>query len=285
MKVTRRELFLAVIALAWTRISPASASPIQNSPTLNNATAKIRTNQKQEIYGSDANCVVNGICTAQRRIWDNSNKNWKQQSTPDRWPANYDADFRTGIATITGRIKLIPQDGLKITATLKAHWKSQIEEYWNHKFRLNLVELNSADGGDYRNGNTSGHFPLRIVCQFVESEQHVSVDCHQGAATGPWGSMNSWSANKWWELHGKMGAEVRAYQFGRCIGLYSDCRLREITPIIDLNLYCPDRRRLISNGLNQLKAQFLGEPGNQFAAHWLQSMERITNKKFQVVIS
>ncbi len=233
--------------------------------------------------GIKTNCITGGRRSTPKWIRPTGSTTWVLGTGSYGWDANFDAEFKDGLMTITGKIKLIPKGGLTITAAMKSTWKSQIEGFWNNVFQAHREACKRDDSCSCNKDNACCKYQVKVICDFVESGEHVRVDCHKGAATGTWGSAAWWYSSTWWELHGTFGPKVRAHEFGHCIGLFDEYAGGATIPGLNPNTATFDSTSLMNGGTKPLKEHYRGNPGIVLADSWLPSIEGITKEKYKVI--
>lgn len=219
-----------------------------------------------------ARCLPGGRVSAAKWVENGSGGYTLENPAGYGWSANYDVEFRDGTIYVYGRIKLVPQSGLTITAAMKQSWKQEIEGYWNGLYRAHRRDC--GRGSSCPDTFHCCKYDIQIVCDFVDSGELTRVDVHPGAAAGPWGSESWWYSSRWWQnTSDNVPESVRAHEFGHNIGLYDEYAKGALAPGIDPNTYTFDRRSIMKSGRHPRQ--------NHFTA-WLASLGTMVNERLRV---
>lgn len=228
-----------------------------------------------------ASCIQGGVRAMANWSYIKQTNKYVRTYLGHALTSNYDAEFRNGELIITGRIRLIPLSGLKLTDAIKSEWKGQIEGVWNKRNPIaHRTACVRGQGCACIRPTASGCcvYPVKIVCEFVEKGEHTRVLVRPGGPKGPWAQPgNWWFVNEWWmeRKHPQAVAEpagtievIRAHEFGHNIGLYDEYQTGAIDPGQDPNKGWPYSGDSLMGGGDDAKA-------NQFD-FWLTAMTNLT---------
>lgn len=181
---------------------------------------------------------------------------WVKQLPGYSFPCGFDVAIAEGVITVTCKIKLAPQGGLVVTGAMKTKWKNEIEAYWNNVFVAH--RKNCKRGKDCDCSNHCCKFDIKIVCSFVNSGQHTTVDVHPGACVGPWGSASWWYSTTWWERRSPVvPTSVRAHEFGHNMGLFDEYKGGATAPSIDPNHFKEPTASIMNAGSSPMVWHFM----------------------------
>lgn len=188
---------------------------------------------------------------------DATTKVWTKSDQEYSWPANYAMEFKAGVLSIIGKIKLVPVGALVITDEMKRAWKAQIETYWNNAFAAHRVGCGRGDECACAFGCC--RYEVKVVCDFVESGELTTVNVNPGAAAGPWGSASWWYSGTWWaEWSSLVPKSVRAHEFGHNLGLYDEYKAGALSPSLDPNTFTEPTESIMNSGEKPQENHFRG---------------------------
>ncbi len=173
---------------------------------------------------------------------------WSKNGATYGWTANYAVDFKDGVVSVIGKVKLVPVGALVITAAMKTKWKAQIEGYWNKVFSAHRKACGRGDACPCDFGCCL--YEIKVVCNFVETGEYTTVNVHAGTASGPWGKKGAWwFSDTWWESWSNLVPKsVRAHEFGHNIGLFDEYKGGATPPAVDPNTYTEPTSSIMSSG-------------------------------------
>jgi hypothetical protein len=181
---------------------------------------------------------------------------WVKQADNWQFPCGFDVTIKEGVITATCKINLAPQGGLVITNAMKSSWKNEIEGYWNNVFAAHRKKCKRGKNCDCNNHCCK--FDIKIVCSFVASGQHTTVDVHPGACTGPWGSASWWYSTTWWEnKSANVPTSVRAHEFGHNMGLFDEYKGGATAPSVDPNHFTEPTASIMNGGNSPMIWHFM----------------------------
>jgi|GEM_PF-4581568 len=172
---------------------------------------------------------------------------WSKNGSNYGWSANYGIEFKNGVVSVIGKVKLVPVGALVITAAMKTKWKSQIEGYWNNVFSAHRKACARGDACPCDFGCCL--YEIKVVCKFVDSGEYTTVNVNAGACAGPWGSASWWYSDTWWESwSANVPRSVRAHEFGHNIGLFDEYKGGATPPSVDPNTYTEPTASIMNGG-------------------------------------
>ncbi|MBK6529136.1 MAG: hypothetical protein IPF99_05995 [Deltaproteobacteria bacterium] len=182
------------------------------------------------------------------KVWSKNGKNYG-------WKANYAIEFKDGVVSVIGKVKLVPVGALVITAAMKTKWKSQIEGYWNKVFSAHRKACGRGDACPCDFGCCL--YEIKVVCKFVDTGEYTTVNVNAGACTGPWGSASWWYSDTWWESwSNNVPKSVRAHEFGHNIGLFDEYKGGATAASVDPNTYKEPTASIMCSGTSPMSWHF-----------------------------
>lgn len=144
------------------------------------------------------------------------------------WDYGYDLELKNGVFKVTGKIKLVAQQGATVGEVEKRGWKAEIEGFWNRKFR----EHRSAcrRGKECRCWGGCCLFPIVVECLFVDGGEFATVNVWGGDPCTYGHDANGehvrfWDAANWFMgtcADDPEAGTSRAHEFGHALGLYDE---------------------------------------------------------------